>query len=236
MNRSSLLRYGLLAAGLLALGCQQQGSVFKEITPERSTQPNLTAVTTQDNPATPSAAVDLRSKQIDNPYDLFVYLNHLPSPGRDESSADFSARYKDALLSIRDIKFVNPDEHEQAQGNPEFSFGTLELQGLLVFLSSPYHEFVDQDEISYGGIGNCYSCHTPHTFNTTGSEVSLRRADLVALDKHLKFYQSKSVLAQQQNDQSPYQKMALSDTNVTALSAFIYALNQNTHPANKDVE
>ncbi|MBT5229102.1 MAG: hypothetical protein HOM11_02380 [Methylococcales bacterium] len=221
MKRSTKSFLGLFSLSTLLFSCAQPGPTFKQVTPE--TVPAATNFNSESAPAEPSLLAS-------NPYDLFVQKNQLPSPNSGESNADFSQRYKEALLSKTSLVFISPEDHSSTKNNENFSFGTLELQGLTIFLSSPYNEFPDQDELAYGGIGQCYTCHAPHQFNTANSPHQLRQTSLATLTNHLKSYQQKAASARASKLKNNYRKIALTDSDITALSAFIQTLNQKITP------
>jgi len=216
----------------LLLSCQQQNSVFKDIStqyrPENTTSPAPTPTPTP----TPTIAPKTAPPFIDNPYQLFLHNNQLPStPLTDENLETYSQRLRRTIDEHLTLQFVNQEDHPSASEDHPFTFGALELKGLMVFLNTPYDDQPDADEIELGGIGDCFHCHTPPTF---GSDMapSLRQ-QYGPFKARLTHYRTQAKHLRANQQAHPYSRIALNDSDIQALNAFLQALNQTITPPPK---
>ena len=109
---------------------------------------------------------------IRSPFDVFLEANGFPQAlDANESPLDYSRRLLQlvkARESAGTLQFVtsNPNRTDgQFQFHTQpFSFGTLELDGLKMFLAEPAALPASQTELTAGKIGNCIACHAAPNF------------------------------------------------------------------------
>lgn len=103
------------------------------------------------------------------PYDVFLQLNDLPrQPNPGETIAAYNQRLLQSVIALKHTKFVSKLNGSFKYHSQTFQFGTNELAGLKIFLSSA----VGANDGSQHA-GNCASCHaapnfTDFVFHCTG--------------------------------------------------------------------
>lgn len=103
---------------------------------------------------------DAFGRYIGSPYDNFLRLNHLPqAPLTGETKAAYNQRlYNQVLALTNPIYVTSADASFKYHGQP-YQFGSLELQGLKIFLASA------AAGSAAGHAGNCAACHKAPDFS-----------------------------------------------------------------------
>jgi cytochrome c peroxidase len=102
-------------------------------------------------------AAYVESLEFENasPYDRFLEENVLPGEPREfERDTDYAVRLRQLVNMLEDPKFITPADGAFQLIDQPFQFGSLELQGLRIFLDRKR--------------GNCVACHTPPRFTDFG--------------------------------------------------------------------
>lgn len=90
-----------------------------------------------------------------SPYDRFLEENILPGEPREfERDTDYAVRLRQLVAMLADPKFITPADGAFQLVDQPFQFGSLELEGLRLFLDRKR--------------GNCVACHTPPRFTDFG--------------------------------------------------------------------
>ncbi len=113
---------------------------------------------------------DLKFKQdqydryVTSPYDLFLNANHLPmQPLVGETKLAYNQRLYQQVLALSNPVYITPSNGSYQYHAFPFQFGSLELQGLKIFLKAAAAGSGDDQH-----AGNCASCHTAPDFTDFG--------------------------------------------------------------------
>ena len=102
-------------------------------------------------------AAYVESLEFENasPYDRFLEKNILPGEPREfERDTDYAVRLRQLVAMLEEPKFITPADGAFQLIDQPFQFGSLELEGLRIFLDRKR--------------GNCVACHTPPRFTDFG--------------------------------------------------------------------
>ncbi len=98
-----------------------------------------------------------------SPFDVFVAMNGLPrTPNRGETPAAYSQRLLQAVNALANPTFVTAANGSFQYHSQPFVFGSKELAGLKIFLSSAPGATDGSQH-----AGNCVACHTAPSFTDT---------------------------------------------------------------------
>lgn len=105
-----------------------------------------------------------------SPYDVFLAKNGLPrAPEPGESNLDYARRLRVLVSALSDPQWMTPDDGSFSVHDQDFSFGSLELQGLKIFLREvPEAKSAFGDRLVVTRTGNCLTCHAPPDFTDFG--------------------------------------------------------------------
>ncbi|MBL8151520.1 MAG: hypothetical protein JNN15_16465 [Blastocatellia bacterium] len=99
-----------------------------------------------------------------SPYDLFLNKNGLPrKPSQGETDSSYNRRLLQLINNLPSPVFVTSANANFQTHSQDFVFGSLELEGLKIFLAQPTTSLT-QEQIARGGIGNCAACHSAPNF------------------------------------------------------------------------
>ncbi len=99
-------------------------------------------------------------RYIASPYDVFLRINHLPvQPRVGQTPAAYAQVLLQAINSLGSPVWVDQTYGSFAYHNQKFQFGSQELAGLKIFLSSAMNASDGSQH-----AGNCVACHVPPNF------------------------------------------------------------------------
>jgi hypothetical protein len=99
-------------------------------------------------------------RYIASPYDVFLRVNHLPTqPKTGETEQQYAQRLLGLVQNLSSPVFVDGTYGNFKYHAQGFTFGTTELQGLIIFLKASQGA---KDGLQHAG--NCAACHVPPNF------------------------------------------------------------------------
>jgi cytochrome c peroxidase len=103
---------------------------------------------------------DKFGRYIGSPYDNFLRVNHLPAaPLAGQSKAAYNQELYKQVLALKNPIFITPADGSYKYHAQPFKFGSLELQGLKIFLASA------SAGATNAHAGNCAACHQAPDFS-----------------------------------------------------------------------
>jgi hypothetical protein len=103
---------------------------------------------------------DSFGRYIGSPYDNFIRVNHLPqAPLAGETKAAYNQRLSQQVLALKNPIYITPSDGSFAYHSQPYQFGSLEFQGLKIFLASATAGATNAH------AGNCIACHQAPDFS-----------------------------------------------------------------------